>query len=223
MQLKKSRKVLIYFFLLILLGSINNLSLNKINFNKIKNIKITGLDTVDSNDLKNNIQNLKFENFFLLSSKKIVQIINSNNLVENYKIFKIYPSTLDIQIKKTVLLAKINQKGVLYIVGSNGKLLNSNLSNNELPYIFGKPDITEFLKFKKIIDKSKISYKEIKSFYYFQSKRWDIKLKNNIEIKLSNKNIIESLENAHRFLNDKSFENLKIIDARINNQIIING
>ena len=223
MQLKKSRKVLIYFFLLILLGSINNLSLNKINFNKIKNIKITGLDTVDSKNLKNNIQNLKFENFFLLSSKKIVQIINSNNLVENYKIFKIYPSTLDIQIKKTVLLAKINQKGVLYIVGSNGKLLNSNLSNNELPYIFGKPDITEFLKFKKIIDKSKISYKEIKSFYYFQSKRWDIKLKNNIEIKLSNKNIIESLENAHRFLNDKSFENLKIIDARINNQIIING
>ena len=223
MQLKKSRKVLIYFFLLILLGSINNLSLNKINFNKIKNIKITGLDTVDSNNLKNNIQNLKFENFFLLSSKKIVQIINSNNLVENYKIFKIYPSTLDIQIKKTVLLAKINQKGALYIVGSNGKLLNSNLSNNELPYIFGKPDITEFLKFKKIIDKSKISYKEIKSFYYFQSKRWDIKLKNNIEIKLSNKNMIESLENVHRFLNDKSFENLKIIDARINNQIIING
>ena len=223
MQLKKSRKVLIYFFLLILLGSINNLSLNKINFNKIKNIKITGLDTVDSNNLKNNIQNLKFENFFLLSSKKIVQIINSNNLVENYKIFKIYPSTLDIQIKKTVLLAKINQKGVLYIVGSNGKLLNSNLSNNELPYIFGKPDITEFLKFKKIIDNSKISYKEIKSFYYFQSKRWDIKLKNNIEIKLSNKNMIESLENVHRFLNDKSFENLKIIDARINNQIIING
>ena len=223
MQLKKSRKVLIYFFLLILLGSINNLSLNKINFNEIKNIKITGLDTVDSNNLKNNIQNLKFENFFLLSSKKIVQIINSNNLVENYKIFKIYPSTLDIQIKKTVLLAKINQKGVLYIVGSNGKLLNSNLSNNELPYIFGKPDITEFLKFKKIIDNSKISYKEIKSFYYFQSKRWDIKLKNNIEIKLSNKNMIESLENVHRFLNDKSFENLKIIDARINNQIIING
>tara|TARA_Y100001958_G_C21174261_1_gene505401 strand:- start:392 stop:1063 length:672 start_codon:yes stop_codon:yes gene_type:complete len=223
MQLKKSRKVLIYFFLLILLGSINNLSLNKINFNKIKNIKITGLDTVDSKNLKNNIQNLKFENFFLLSSKKIVQIINSNNLVENYKIFKIYPSTLDIQIKKTVLLAKINQKGVLYIVGSNGKLLNSNLSNNELPYIFGKPDITEFLKFKKIIDNSKISYKEIKSFYYFQSKRWDIKLKNNIEIKLSNKNMIESLENVHRFLNDKSFENLKIIDARINNQIIING
>ena len=71
MHLKKSRKVLIYFFLLILLGSINNLSLNKINFNKIKNIKITGLDTVDSKNLKNNIQNLKFENFFYLVVRKL--------------------------------------------------------------------------------------------------------------------------------------------------------
>ena len=223
MQLKKSRKVLIYFFLLILLGSINNISLNKINFNKLQNVKITGLDNADSKKLQNNIQNLRLENFLLLNSDKINQIINSNNLVENYKILKIYPSTLDIQIKKTVLLAKINLDGVLYNIGSNGKLLNGNFSNNELPYIFGKPDISEFLEFKKILDKSKISYEEIKSFYYFQSKRWDIRLKNNIVIKLSNKNLIESIENAYRFLNDKSFKNIKIIDARINNQIIING
>ena len=223
MQLKKSRKVLIYFFLLILLGSINNISLNKINFNKLQNIKITGLNNADSKKLQNNIQNLRLENFLLLNSDKINQIINSNNLVENYKILKIYPSTLDIQIKKTVLLAKINLDGVLYNIGSNGKLLKGNFSNNELPYIFGKPDISEFLEFKKILDKSKISYEEIKSFYYFQSKRWDIRLKNNIVIKLSNKNLIESIENAYKFLNDKSFKNLKIIDARINDQIIVNG
>ena len=223
MQLKKSRKVLIYFFLLILLGSINNTSLNKINFNKIQNVKITGLDNTDSKILENNIQNLRLENFLLLNSDKINQIINSNNLVENYKILKIYPSTLDIQITKTILLANINLDGVLYNVGSNGNLLKSNFSNNELPYIFGKPNVSEFLELKRIIDKSKVSYKEIKSFYYFQSKRWDIKLENNIVIKLSNKNLGESLENAYRFLNDKSFKNIKIIDARINNQIIING
>ena len=223
MQLKKSRKVLIYFFLLILLGSINNTSLNKINFNKIQNVKITGLDNTDSKILENNIQNLRLENFLLLNSDKINQIINSNNLVENYKILKIYPSTIDVQIEKTILLAKINRDGVLYYVGSNGKLLNSNFSNNELPYIFGKPNISDFLNFKKIIDKSKISYKEIKSLYYFQSKRWDIKLNNNIVIKLSNRNLRKSLENAYRFLSDNNFKNIKIIDARINDQIIING
>ena len=71
MQLKKSRKVLIYFFLLILLGSINNITLNKINFNKLQNVKITGLDNADSKKLQNNIQNLRLENFLLLNSDKM--------------------------------------------------------------------------------------------------------------------------------------------------------
>ena len=223
MLLKKSRKVLIYFFLLILLGSINNISLNKINFNQVKNIKITGLDVSESKILSNKIQNLNLENFFSLNSDKINQIINSNNLVENYKILKIYPSTLNVYIKKTDLVAKINLEGELYYIGSNGKLLDSNFSNSELPHIFGQPNIQDFLNFLKLLDVSKISYEEINSFYYFQSKRWDIKLKNNIVIKLSNTNIKKSLDRAYGFLNDSSFKNIKIIDARINDQIIING
>ena len=223
MHLKKSRKVLIYFFLLILLGSINNISFNKINFNQVKNIKISGLDVSESKILSKKIQNLNLEFFFLLNSDKINQIINSNNLVENYKIIKIYPSTLDVYIKKTDLVAKINLEGELYYIGSNGKLLDSNFSNNELPYIFGKPNIQDFLTFLKLIDNSKISYEEIKSFYYFQSKRWDIKLKNNVVIKLSNTNLKKSLDRAYRFLNDNSFQNIKIIDVRINDQVIING
>ncbi len=223
MQIKKSRRVLIYFFLLILLGSINNISFNKINFNQPKNIKITGLDVSESKILSKKIQNLNLENFFLLNSDKINQIINSNNLVENYKIIKIYPSTLDVYIKKTDLVAKINLEGELYFIGSNGKLLDSNFSNDELPHIFGKPKIEDFLTFLKFLDNSEILYEEINSFYYFQSKRWDIKLKNNVVIKLSNTNIKKSLDKAYRFLNDSSFKNIKIIDARINDQIIING
>ena len=104
MQIKKSRRVLIYFFLLILLGSINNINFNKINFNQVKNIKITGLDFSESKILSKKIQNLNLENFFSLNSDEINQIINSNNLVENYKIIKIYPSTLNVYIKKTTIV-----------------------------------------------------------------------------------------------------------------------
>ena len=223
MHLKKSRRVLIYFFLLILLGSINNISLYKINFNKVKNIKITGLDVSESKILSKKIKNLNLENFFSLNSDKINQIINSNNLVENYKIIKIYPSTLNVYIKKTDLVAKINLEGELYYIGSNGKLIDNNFLNDELPYIFGKPNIQDFLTFLKFLDNSKISYEEINSFYYFPSKRWDIKLKNNVVIKLSNTNIKKSLDLVYGFLNNNSFKNIKIIDARINDKIIING
>ena len=222
MHQRKSKKIILYFFLLIIFASINNISLNKIKFNKVNNISIDGLNNDDHKLLLNNFKNLDLENLFLLNSDKIINLMDSNTLIENYVIFKKYPSTLNIRIKKTNFLAKVNLDNQEYLIGSNGKLTKSNYSNEYLPYIFGKPEIDEFLKFKKIIDDSKISYKKIKSFYYFKSKRWDIELTNNILIKLSKEETKKSLINAFLFLKKNNLEKNVIIDARINNQIIIN-
>ena len=222
MHQRKSKKIILYFFLLIIFASINNISLNKIKFNKVNNISIDGLNNDDHKLLLNNFKNLDLENLFLLNSDKIINLMDSNTLIENYVIFKKYPSTLNIRIKKTNFLAKVNLDNQEYLIGSNGKLTKSNYSNEYLPYIFGKPEIDEFLKFKKIIDDSKISYKKIKSFYYFKSKRWDIELTNNILIKLSKEETKKSLINAFLFLKQNNLEKNVIIDARINNQIIIN-
>jgi len=222
MHQRKSKKIILYFFLLIIFASINNISLNKIKFNKVNNISIDGLNNDDHKLLLNNFKNLDLENLFLLNSDKIINLMDSNTLIENYVIFKKYPSTLNIRIKKTNFLAKVNLDNQEYLIGSNGKLTKSNYSNEYLPYIFGKPEIDEFLKFKKIIDDSKISYKKIKSFYYFKSKRWDIELTNNILIKLSKEETKKSLINAFLFLKQNNLEKNVIIDARINNQIIVN-
>jgi len=222
MHQRKSKKIILYFFLLIIFASINNISLNKIKFNKVNNISIDGLNNDDHKLLFNNLKSLDLENLFLLNSDKIINLMDSNTSIENYIIFKKYPSTLNIKIKKTNFLAKINLDNQEYLIGSNGKLTKSNYSNEYLPYIFGKPEIDEFLKFKKIIDDSKISYKKIKSFYYFKSKRWDIELTDNILIKLSKEETKKSLINAFLFLKQNNLEKNVIIDARINNQIIVN-
>ena len=75
---------------------------------------------------------------------------------------------------------------------------------------------------KKIIDQSKISYKEIKNLYFFPSRRWDLELRDNTIIKLPNDNTYLALNLAIEFLNDRKFKDDKIIDARIENQIILN-
>ena len=96
------------------------------------------------------------------------------------------------------------------------------MSTIELPFIFGNPKINEFLKFKNVIDQSRFSYDQIKNIYFFPSGRWDIELKNKIFIKLP-KNINKIYLNyVFEFLSDNSFDNLKILDARIKNQIILN-
>ena len=59
---------------------------------------------------------------------KYQKLIDSYNIVENYNIFKNYPSTLNIEINKTNFLAKINYDGKTFIVGSNGRLINENIT-----------------------------------------------------------------------------------------------
>ena len=88
--------------------------------------------------------------------------------------------------------------------------------------MFGNPEIVEFFNIKKIIDESQISFEEIESLYFFLSKRWDLKLRNNIIIKLPNDNTKESLKLVSEFLHNNEFKDIKIIDARIKNQIILN-
>ena len=222
MQQRKSKIILIYFFLLIILGSVNNLSLSKIKLNKVENINISGLDSSDNIIIQNDLKSLNLGSIFLLDENSIGKVIDSNNLIQKYKIFKKYPSTLNIEIEKTDFLAKINQDGKTFIIGSNGKLIKNNSSMNNLPFIFGNPEISEFLSLKKIIDSSNILYDEIENFYFFKSKRWDVELTNNILIKLSEDNLKESLNNAFKFMNNINLENTKVIDARIKNQIILN-
>ena len=222
MHQQKSKKIIIYFFLLILVGSINNVRLNNLKFKKIDNINILGLNKLENTILSQKIKDLNLNNIFLINKKEIKDIINSDTVVERYDVFKKYPSTLNIKIDKTKFLARINDNGQIFLIGSNGKLSKNDLSNNQLPFIFGKPNINEFLNFKKIIDQSKFSYKEIKNLYFFSSKRWDLELNNNVIIKLSKDFTKESLQLASEFLYKTDIKDIKIIDARIKNQIILN-
>ena len=222
MHQKKSKQILVYLFLLLLFGSITNNSLHNIQFFNLNKILVSGLDEKSNSEITNKINNLKLKNIFFLNKNQIENIIEINALIDNYKISKIYPSALDIKINKTKFIAKINQNGKILFVGSNGKLSKEISENQELPFIFGKPKINEFLDFKNIVDESKFSYSKIINFYFYPSKRWDIELKDNIVIKLPMKNSKNSLDYVFNFLAKNNLKNNLIIDARVKGQIIFN-
>ena len=221
MQQRKSKKILKYFFLLLLVGSINNINLNELKLHNIHNVNITGIDIEDKRNLLNKID-FNLYNVFSINKDDLIKEMESNVLVENYFILKKYPSSLNINIEKTKFLAKINKNKQIFYLGSNGKFIKNDFSKKQLPFIFGNPDVIEFFNIKEIIDKSKISYKEIKNLYFFPSRRWDLELRDNTIIKLPNDNAHLALNLAIEFLYDRKFKDNKIIDARIENQIILN-
>ena len=106
MHQRKSKQIFIYLFLFFLFGSITNTSLNNTQILNLEKVIVSGLDEENNRKLIKKINNLKLKNIFFLNENKIKEIIETNNLVENYKISKIYPSTLDIKLIKLNLLLK---------------------------------------------------------------------------------------------------------------------
>ena len=223
----KSNKLIFYLFLLILFSSINNKIINekKNSLLKIDEIKVIGLSKEENNKLSNEFKKFFFQNILLISENTFKNILNENSLVQSFSVKKKYPNSIQINIKKADLLAITNFNNKKYFIGSNGKLIQYyNLENQKkLPFVFGKIDYNNFVNFKKIIDESDFDYKNIEKIYYFPNNRWDIKTKNNILIKLPEKNYLSALNFANNIFYNKNFENMKIIDLRISNQLIISN
>ena len=69
---------------------------------------------------------------------------------------------------------------------------------------------------------SLFSYDQINKMYFFPSRRWDIKLYDNILLKLPENLTLEILNNIHEFLENYTGKNLTTLDARLNNKFILN-
>ena len=223
MQLRSSRRILFYIFLIIFLSSLNNKYFLKIELEPINKIKIIGLEETETQDLLNNFELLNMKNIFFLNKFEIAKNIEANELVENYTVFKKYPSSLEIKIDKTKFLANIFKDGKSFVLGSNGKLIETNNRKNNLPNIFGNYDKASFFNLLKFIKKSNFKLSDIKDLYFFKSGRWDIKTDQNVIIKLPRKNLEESLNLSLAVLNDNEFKDIKILDLRQEKQVIVNG
>ena len=222
MPLSKSKKILIYLFLLIIFGSINNKYLTSTNFFEIKNLGLVGLNSEEKNNLLSNFEKIKKKNIFFLERKELIKILNSNNLIESFVINKNYPSDVNIVIKKTTFLANIKIIDENFFIGSNKKLIKSLVNNPNLPTVYGNPSLKDFFSINEKILKSSIKPSEIKKLYFFPSKRWDLELKDGTLLKLPINNSIKSLNKYFEIKDLPQFSNVKIFDMRISNQIIIN-
>ena len=222
MHLLISKKIIIYLLLFCFLVSINNISLMNISFPKINKIEISGLDLNEREKIENIIYDANFKNIFYVDKQYLKKKVYSINIIEQFEIFKNYPSTLKILVKKTKILAQIKRNDFDYLIGSNGKLIRNDYSVSDLPFVFGDLDLNEFLNLKNEIDKSNFDFKNITKLYYFKSKRWDIETSKGYLIKLSKDNVEEDLNLFIRLSNEEKFKNELVFDFRQKDQIILN-
>ena len=217
-----SKKIIIYLLLFFLLGTINNHSIANLSLPKFKNIEIYGVNQNESVEIKKIIENLNIENIFSINQINLKKNIDSINIIEKFEIFKNYPSTLKVKIKKTKFVAITKKNGIDYFIGTNGKLIETNDLILKLPYVFGDLDVEEFISIKNEIEKSNFNFNQISKLYYYKSKRWDIETTKGNIIKLPMENIEKSLNLFVRLSKENKFKDSSIIDFRQKDQIILN-
>ena len=220
----KKKKLFIYLFLMIFLTTINNLSLSNSGYLKltINQIKVYGLNDEANFNISEEFKKLiSKKNLFFINKDYFVNVLKKNNLVHSFKVRKIYPNTIEVQIQKTKFLAITNYNKKKFFIGSNGKLIDFQSSDKNLPYVFGKIKTEEFIEFTKIFVNSKFNFEEISELYLFPSGRWDVKTNKDILIKLPKKNLLKALNLSHHMITNENFKNNKIIDLRIYNNVIL--
>ena len=222
MHQRKSKKILIYFFLFILVGTLNQKNFEKKNVIIKNEINITGLEGKNYYQLKESLNYLKTDNLLFLNKPKLIEIINSNSLVHNFSVFIKYPSTIDIKIFKAKFLATIKKNQQYFLLGSNGKFTKTYETQSSLPIIFGDFEIKEFFELKKILDDNNFEYKQIKRLLSYKTGRWDIETHSGLIIKLPKDRLENSVSLVLKVLEINKTNKIKLIDLRQNNQVIIN-
>ena len=217
----KKNKILIYLLFLFILSTTSAKLINDQNTisSSVSKINITGLSEKKNLEILSNLNNFLYESIFVISKNEIKKILEKNNIIQEFSIKKIYPSTLNIEIKPTKFIARVSNNGQ-YLVGANGKLIEDKNNNELLPYIFGEFNSLDFLLFKQNIEKSIFSFSNLKTLYFFPSGRWDILTNNDILIKLPQEHIVASLNLSKKLIDNDNFKYNKFIDLRVRNHLV---
>ena len=222
----KKKNILFIFLILFFLSSINSQLFvkKKESFYNINSIKVVGLDSKINTEIEENLNFLENTNIFFIDKEILKDQLTKYYFIENYNIFKSYPSKIILEVQQAEFLARTIRNNETLLIGSNSKFINTEKFSNyeNLPIVFGKFTAEKFINFKKIINNSDLSYDNIKEIFFYPSGRIDIKNQDNILIKFPIKKLEESLEIAYQIINSKNFSN-NVIDLRIPNQVILSN
>ena len=97
-----------YLLILIFISSLNNYNFQffKDNLFKIRTINISGINNDINHEVKIKLDTFKSENLLFLKKNKIENVMRKFNYIDNFSIFKKYPSELIIKFELTNLIGK---------------------------------------------------------------------------------------------------------------------
>tara|TARA_B100000963_G_scaffold361804_1_gene399777 strand:- start:1991 stop:2647 length:657 start_codon:yes stop_codon:yes gene_type:complete len=215
---KRTVIALVLFLLLTTINPQNKVSISKFN---LKEVIIENNFLIKEKDINNLLKPIYEKNLILLSSSEIENMLTQNDLIEGFKIKKIYPNKIKIKIfEKRPIAILINKKKKFYLSEKIDLInFNSLKTNEKFPYIFGSKE-----KFKKLyndLNKIRFPTEIINKYVFYETDRWDLETINGKIIRLPSSEYLKSLKNYLEIKEKNDFIKYNVFDYRIDNQLIL--
>jgi len=218
-------KLYLYIFFLIFLTSIFNFKFldNYQGMFSLKKININGVSYKEKKNIEEELSDLKNINIFKITDNKVLEKLAKFNFIESINVKKIIPSSINVNLSKTLILGKTFINGEKFYIGKNGKFINSNqiYEKYNIPTVYGEFQIKEFLNLYNILNNQRLQIDSIEQYYFFKNRRWDLVFSNGLILKLPSKNIINSIKIYKKLSDNDYLTKKKIIDLRVIDQIIM--
>ena len=222
----KKKNIFFWFFLFIILTTFYY-DINKTRLAetfKIKKIDILGVENADINLLNLRLERFKYNNFFLIKRNEIASSIIDIDFIDKVLIKKIYPDKVEVKINEHKIVGIILKNKNKYVLSKDGIIVKKyNNKFKTLPKVYGK-DVQNYIpQFYEFLKETDFDINEIKSLKHFDTKRWDIVLKTGriIKLPINKKEVKKSINKFIAISKDKKFDQFKIFDFRVKNQLII--
>ena len=189
-------------------------------------VNINGLNNINEDEILNLINPYKGSSIFLIPIKKIAKKISQNNWVKSINIKSNYKDTIIINIDESKPLGIYNT-GIQNILFSDELKILDNIAINEKRFsalikFEGKNSIYESTKLVDSLPDDFIEF--VDKALLINKRRWNLKLKNSILLKLPENNIKEALENYKKIyinFSDEELIDIETIDLRMKQKIIL--
>ena len=187
----------------------------------LKKIIIENNFLLEEKDIREQLNPIYNKSLFNLKNSEIETELIKNSFIEAFDIKKKYPDTLKIRIFEKKPIAILLKEKNKYYLSDRIELIEFKKIKKfkDLPYIIG--DQKSFKSLYDGLKKINFPINSVKKFTLYDSKRWDLETEDKKIIKLPPENFIKSLENYLNFKKRDDFNEYKVFDYRIKNQLIL--
>ena len=197
---------------------------NKYNYN-LNKIEVIGLKNLNKDEILIFFNKFKNNSIFLVPVKEISNEIKKNKWIKEVNIINDYKNTLKVNIKEETPIGIYENNNQKILFSKNLVILEILGKDHDYKNLISFYGENSIINSKHLISKIDQDIKQmIQSLIFVENRRWNIKLKNKITLKLPEKNLEEAIINYKKIysnLSNKDLKDIEIIDLRIPNQAII--